>query len=197
MSGSGSTTASNAANFTGTGSITLNGRTFNNAGAATWNRTGAGYLYFQTAASVFNNQSGATFTVQSSWPDITYGNGVFNNAGTLNLTTGEFNIHTFTQSSGGKTNLAISGETVFTNYSQLVTVHADLAGELNITFTGGYTPQVGHHYILLRYSSDRTGDYSSVHVPPVDDIIWVRYYQGNALNLWAARCRLMIPIVRK
>jgi hypothetical protein len=197
MSGSGSTTASSAANFTGTGNITLNDRTFNNAGAATWNRTGAGYLYFQTAASVFNNQSGATFTVQSSGPVITYGNGMFNNAGTLNLTTGEFGIHTLTQSSGGTTNLAIRGVTPFTNYSRFVTTHVELAGELNVTFTGGYTPQVGDRYILLTYSSDRIGDYSPVHVSPVGDIAWVRYYEGNALNLEAGKYRCFAPIIMK
>ncbi len=196
MSGSGSTTANSAANFTGTSTIVLNGRTFNNAGTATWNRTGAGFLYFQTATSVFNNQSGATFTVQSSGPDITYGNGEFNNAGTLNLTTGEFNIHTFTQSSSGITNLGISGETPFTNYCRIVTTQADLAGELNVTFSGGYTPQVGDHYLLLTYTT-RSGNYSPVHVAPVDDVIWVWYYLGNGLNLWAEKYRYSMPMVMR
>jgi hypothetical protein len=197
MSGSGSTTASSAANFTGTSSIILNGRTFNNAGAATWNKTGAGLLNLLTAASVFNNQSGATFTIQSSGPVITSGLGEFNNAGTLNLTTGELNIHTYTQTSGGKTNLAINGVTPFTNYSRLVTAHADLSGELNITFTGGYTPQVGDRYILLACSSTRSGDYSPINIPAVAGIIWVRYYQANSLNLWAAKYSIVIPLVTK
>lgn len=196
MSGTGSTTASSAANFTGTGTITLSERTFNNAGTATWSRTGAGNLYFSTESTVFNNQAGATFTVQPTGQAVIFvGSGVINNAGTLNLTTGEFRIHTFTQSSGGKTNLAISGVTPFTNYSRFVTNHLALAGELNVTFTGGYTPQFGDRYVLVTYSSDRSGDYSPAKVTPVGDIIWERYYQGNALNLWAVKCRVYIPTV--
>ena len=151
-----------------------------------------------TATSVFNNQSGATFTVQSTGQAIIFvGNGEFNNSGTLNLTTGEFRIHEFMQTSGGITNLAISGVTPFTNYSGLRTAHVELAGELNISFTGGYIPQPGDGYILLTYSSDRTGDYSPVYVPPVDDIIWVYHYQGNALHLWAAKYLYSIPVVKR
>ncbi len=198
MSGSGSTTASTAANFTGTGNLYLTGRTFNNKGAATWNRTGAGYLYLQIETSVFNNQAGATFTVQSSGqPVIFCGLGEFNNAGTLNLTTGEYRIDKFTQTSGGKTNLAISGVTPFTNYSRFVTAHAILAGELNVTFIGGYTPKVNDHYILVTYSSDRTGDFSPVNIAPVSDFIWVRYYFGNALHLFSAKHQAFIPFMKR
>ncbi len=198
MSGSGSTTASTALTFTGTGTITLTDRTLNNAGAATWNKTGAGTLNLQTETSVFNNQAGATFTAQSSGQTVIFvGLGAFNNAGTLNLTTGEYRIHKFTQSSGGKTNLAIGGVTRYTNYSSFSTTHAELAGELNVTFTGGYTPKVNDRYVLLTYSSDRTGDFSPVHIAPVGDLIWVRYYQGKALNVWAAKYQVMIPMMKK
>ncbi len=198
MSGSGSTTASTALNFTGTGNITLSSRTFNNAGTAIWNRTGAGNLYFATDNTVFNNQAGATFTVQSSdQPIIFVGLGEFNNAGTLNLTSGEYRIHTFRQTASGKTNLAIGGVTRFTNYSSFSTNHVELAGELNVTFTGGYTPQVNDHYILASFSSDRTGEFSPVHIAPVGDIIWLRHYHANSLNLWAAKYIVNIPFVRK
>ncbi len=198
MSGSGSTTATSAANFTGTGNIMLNGRTFNNAGTATWNRTGAGYLYLQVETSVFNNQAGATFTVLSTEQTIIFsGNGVLNNAGTLNLTTGEFRIHTFTQSSGGKTNLPIGGVTRFTNYSSFSSTHVELAGELNVTFTGGYTPKALDRYLLVTYSSDRSGDFSPVHIAPVPDLIWVRYHFGNALHLFSAKHQSFIPFMKR
>jgi hypothetical protein len=84
MSGSGSTTATDAANFTGSSGITLNERTFNNAGTATWNKTG--YLNISPASGVFNNQAGATFTVQSSGSTVVGGHGTFVNAGTFTVT---------------------------------------------------------------------------------------------------------------
>jgi fibronectin-binding autotransporter adhesin len=194
MSGSGSTTASSAANFTGGSTLVLNSRTFNNDGAATWTKTG-GSLAFQNAATVFNNRAGATFTVQSTGTDITQGTGVFNNAGTLNLTTGRFGIATFAQSPGGITNLAIGGETPLTQFCQLVTTQVELAGALDVTFAGGYTPQVGDHYVLLTYSTRRTGAFSPVDVTPVGDILWEWFYQGNALHLWAMRYRAYQPLV--
>jgi hypothetical protein len=194
MSGSGSTTAGSAANFTGGSTLMLNSRTFNNDGVATWTKT-SGSLAFQNAATVFNNRAGATFTVQSTGTDITQGAGVFSNEGTLNLTTGRFSIGTFAQSPVGITNLAIGGETPLTQFCQLVTTQANLAGALNVTFTGGYTPQVGDHYSLLTYSAGRTGDYSAVSVAPVGDILWEWFHQGNALKLWAMKYRACLPIV--
>ncbi len=98
MTGSGSTTATSAVDFTGTDQIYLNDRTFNNAGVATWNRTGS--LYFNSAASTFNNQLGATFSVVNAGGTVVYGNGTFNNAGT------------FTMSSAGSTILNL----IFNNY---------------------------------------------------------------------------------
>jgi hypothetical protein len=193
MKGTGTTTALKEAKFLGSNYLTLDGRTLNNAGTATWNRTGSGFLNFQVTGSVFNNKSGATFTVQSSGPDITKGNGAFNNAGTLNLNTGKFTIDTFTQTSGGVTNMPIGGRTAFTDFTRFVTTQASLDGTLNITFTGGFTPEVGDSFTLLTFST-RTGDYSTVNIPPVGDIIWIRYYTVNSMVLWAAKYRSFIPV---
>jgi hypothetical protein len=84
MRDSGSTTATNALNFTGSENILfIEGRTFNNAGTATWNKTGE--LYINPTSSSFTSQAGATFTVESSGSAITHGGGAFRNAGTLYL----------------------------------------------------------------------------------------------------------------
>jgi hypothetical protein len=184
MSGSGSTTATNFANFTGSGINYLDARTFNNTGTATFTKTGTGRLNFINSA-IFNNQAGATFTVQSSGTSIIYGQGTFNNYGTLNLTTGNIRVTTFRQEAGGITNLAIGGTTPNSDYSQLNATDFYLTGPLNISFTGGYTPQIPDHFILLVYSSSRTGDFSPVSITPVPGVHWSLYYKDNSLHLVA------------
>lgn len=196
MKGTGSTTASNALNFSGSATINLiEGRTFNNAGTATWNKSG--YLYINPATASFNNQTGASFTVQSSGTTIVSGGGTFKNAGTLNLTTGNIATNTFTQEAGGITNLAMRGTTPVTDYSQLMVSNLILSGPLNISFVGGYTPHVSDYFILQQYSSTRTGNFSPVNITPIPDIIWVWFYQNRILHLWALRYQIFIPLLFK
>ena len=80
MSGGGTTTATNFANFTGTQVISLEDCTFNNAGAATWYR---GQSLYPDGTAIFNNQTGSTFTILSFGANIIYGYGTFNNAGKM------------------------------------------------------------------------------------------------------------------
>jgi hypothetical protein len=79
MSGTGQTTANGGLTLSGIGFKNLTGRTFNNAGLATWT---AGIIY-ATLDSVFNNLSGATLDSQADTSFL--GNGdttpVFNNQG--------------------------------------------------------------------------------------------------------------------
>jgi hypothetical protein len=196
MSGSGSTTATDVANFTGSANIFLTDRTFNNADTAIWNKTN--YMNMNPSA-IFNNQAGATFTIQTSGQYVFYWQGTFNNYGTLNLTTGNLNVTTFRQEAGGVTNLAIRGTTPGIDYSQMNASDYYLNGLLNISFTGGYTPQVGDHFILLDYSSSRTGDFSPVHIAHVEGIDWYLFYENNTLNLWAIKglIHIFIPIISK
>jgi hypothetical protein len=194
MSGSGTTTATNFANFSGAPVIHLYDRTFNNTGEAIWNKTN---LISVNNAGIINNQAGATFTVQSSGSQIVSGWGTFNNYGTLNLRTGRITVTTFKQEIGGITNLAIGGTTPNTNYSQLISANFYLTGPLNISFTSGYTPQIPDHFILLIYSSSRTGDFSPVNITPVPGIHWDLYYQDNSLHLIAnpGMISMFIPII--
>jgi hypothetical protein len=191
MSGSGATTASSMVNFTGTAQINLYDRTFNNADTAIWNKSSQMNM---NAAAIFNNQAGATFTVQTSGSYVIYWQGTFNNYGILNLTTGNISVTTFRQEGDGITNLAIRGTTPATDYSQLNASNLYLTGPLNITFTGGYTPHVGDHFILLWYTNSRTGDFSPVIITPLSGLYWYLYYQGNTLHL-SVWMRMFIPVV--
>ncbi len=182
MSGSGATTATSAVDFTGAANLYLYDRTFNNAGTANWNKTS--YLNMN-AAAIFNNQAGATFNIQTSGTYVVYFQGTFNNFGTLNLTTGNIRVTTFRQEAGGITNLAIRGTTPATDYSQLNASDFYLTGLFNISFTGGYTPQVGDHFVLLWYNTSKTGDFSPVRIEYVSGINWYLVYEGNTLHLWA------------
>jgi hypothetical protein len=190
MTGSGSTTGTSAVDFTGTDQISLYDRTFNNAGAAIWTKTN--YLSMN-AAAIFNNQAGATFSIQTSGENVFYWQGTFNNYGILNLTTGNITVTTFRQEADGITNLAIRGTTPATDYSQLNVSDIYLSGPFNISFTGGYTPHVGDHFILL-LASNRTGDFSPVNITPLSGLYWYLYYQGNTLHL-SVWMRMFIPVV--
>jgi hypothetical protein len=193
MSGSGSTTATSAVNFTSTAQINLYDRTFNNSGVASWMRTN--YMAMN-AAAIFNNQAGATFNIQTSGEYVVRSQGTFNNYGTLNLTTGNIWVTTFRQEAGGITNLAIQGTTPATDYSQLNATDFYLTGPFNISFTGGYTPQLSDHFILLWYSNSRIGDFSSVNIPPMPDIYWYLLYKSNTLHLWAGK-QYFTPVIIK
>ncbi len=190
MSGSGVTNATSAVNFTGTAEISILDRTFNNAGVATWTKTS--YLSMNNSA-IFNNQAGATFTIQTSGAYVVRNEGTFNNYGILNLTTGNIWVTTFRQEADGITNLAIQGTIPATDYSQMTATDFYLNGPYNISFTGGYTPQVGDHFILLSYNS-RTGDFSPVTIPPIAEIRWSLYYHNNSLHLFAGIIKFM-PLI--
>jgi hypothetical protein len=81
MAGAGSTSVGPAATFTVNGEVYLDGRTLNNAGAATW--AGTTGIFYAYDGAVVNNQAGATFTVQTdrAFRPYTGGPAVFNNAG--------------------------------------------------------------------------------------------------------------------
>jgi hypothetical protein len=92
MSGTGVTVAAGGMTISGIAVKSLNARTLDNAGAATWTGTGSSDFGGAVTASngaVINNSSGATFLVQmdsnisSGFLDAGPGPSVFNNAGTF------------------------------------------------------------------------------------------------------------------
>jgi len=98
------------------------------------------------------------------------------------------------QESGGTTNLTIKGITPVTDYCQIDASVVDLAGPLNISFAGGYTPQIGDEFVLLSYSSTRTGDFSPVYTAPIEGISWSSFYEDKKLTLWATT-RIYLPLI--
>jgi hypothetical protein len=193
MSGAGSTTASEAANFSGSSTYALRDRAFYNEGTATWNST---YLLsIQGATTVFYNQAGATFTVQSSGDYIVYSDhGGFYNAGTLNLKTGKIHVDTFTQAASGITNMPIHGTTPVTNYSQVIADHFNLAGNLSVSFTGGFTPVVGNSFTLFLSTSEWNGDFASKTVSPISGIAWNWKVESYDLILLAVEETTTFPV---
>ncbi len=87
MSGAGRTFANGGMSIGGAGDHSLNCRTLNNAGTATW--TGTGNIYAYNGA-VFNNLAGATFDVQNNEFFGAYccSDATFNNAGTFRKSAG-------------------------------------------------------------------------------------------------------------
>ena len=95
--------------------------------------------------------------------------------------------------------MAIHGPIPATDYCQLQAADIYLDGALNVSFTNGYVPQIGDHYVLLTYSNSRTGDYSPVFIAHMAGIHRDLSYIGKNLELlaqWAPR-QLFIPIIIK
>src|SRR5207237_7879794 len=92
MNGSGATLANGGLLLGGSNVKDLGDtRVFNNAGLATW--TNQQIRFFNTAT--FNNQIGASFTIQGDGLILAnFANGVFNNSGTLTNTPGTNTVQT-------------------------------------------------------------------------------------------------------
>lgn len=90
IAGTGPVNASGGLSLSG-GNRTLDGITLNNNGAATWS---AGALLTLANGAVFNNAAGSTFTVTLFGAVVSGGvaGGSFNNAGTLNITSGSLRL---------------------------------------------------------------------------------------------------------
>jgi hypothetical protein len=103
------------------------------------------------------------------------------------------NTYVFSLQAGGVTALVIGGTTPAVDYSQFSGANVELAGALNVSSVGGYTPRVGDRFFLLTYSSTRTGDFSPVNVQAISGIFWKLLYKDQSLHLWATT-RLYIPL---
>src|SRR5262249_15233122 len=68
----------------------------------------------------------------------------------------------YTQSSSAMLNMEIGGSTAGTGYDQMqISGTATLAGSLNVSLLGGYSPASGTSFSLLTYGS-RSGSFSSI-----------------------------------
>ncbi len=167
--------------FASSGSPILDTRTFNNAGAATWNKTTYLSLYANTT---FNNLATGTFTVINNGDYIFSRSGgsagantILNNAGTLNLRTGKIYVYQFIQTATGTTNFVIGGPTYGTDFCQFITTNANLNGTATITIASGYVPVQNLPYTLMTYGG-KTGAFSAVLFPPtiIPGTAWTSSY---------------------
>ena len=197
MSGAGATNlaASGTMITSATGYITLDGRTFNNAGTVNWSSTG--YLSLANNA-VFNNLNGATFNTLSSGSYLIYGYaGSLVNAGTLNLpASGTLIANQFTQTSSGVINMSVAGTLAGTNFCSITGTTSNLNGRLNVTVNGGYSPAFGDNLDILLYTN-HTGTFTQVSLPVLDPgLVWGVSYRTDRLRLQIMR-GIFIPLITK
>jgi hypothetical protein len=149
MSGPGSTVANGTLTLSNSGFFggpTLDGRTLNNAGTATW--TGTQGITFSNAA-VFNNLAGATFVVQANVNMSGDAASTFNNAGDFRKDSGTAitQINLFFTNTGS----------VEVNSGTLSLAQAgDYSGSMSVS--SGMTLQFTGSTHVLRSSSSVTGD---------------------------------------
>ena len=159
LGGFGTLTVNTTMSLTGSGSRTLqDNRTLTNAGTLTWNTTGYVYTYNNT---IFNNQAGANFNIQTSSTYLFYGGaGTVNNAGTITksgsgdttLYTGAFNnTGTMKVTGPGVLALSVSNPSAhsgpfqvssnatlrFGSGAQDLNTGADITGAGTVDFDGG------------------------------------------------------------
>jgi hypothetical protein len=176
MSGSGKTVAQGGLTLNGY-QVVLDGRTFDNVGAATWSYTGYyKYIYLSNNA-VFNNLASASFTDQTTSDGFAhqiYGDGsntqfnnqgtytkaggtdsttislVFNNTGALNLNTGTLMLAAGNSSGAFK---VAAGATLQFSGDNTVNPSAALTGNGQVELTSGTLTFNGNHTLVnLRMS---------------------------------------------
>jgi hypothetical protein len=197
MSGAGATNlaASGTMITSATGYITLDGRTFNNAGTVNWSSTG--YISLSSNAT-FNNLSGATFNTLSSGTYLFYGYaGNLVNAGTLNLPASSNLIaNQFTQTASGVINMPVGGTIAGTDFCQITGTTSNLNGRLNITILVGYSPVFGDYLDVFSYTN-HNGTFNPVSLPPLDSgLAWGISYRTDRLRIYVLY-GLFLPITVK
>jgi len=97
---------------------------------------------------------------------------------------GILSVASLTQSSSGSYGVAIGGLSVGSQYSQLkVTGTASLAGALNISLPGGFTPAAGNSFTILTAGSI-TGTFTSINSPSLPSgLSWSVAYNATSVVL--------------
>ena len=101
-------------------------------------------------------------TITASGPGLTFKN--LTNNGTLDLGTSTVTVQTaYAPASGSSLNVTIGGTTAGTSYGDLVVSAAmTIAGTLNITTPGTFTPTSGTQFTIATFTSE-SGSFGSVH----------------------------------
>jgi len=136
--------------------------------------------------------TGGTFT--NSGAGVIHGAGTvdvatttFANAGLVGpgLSAGVLTVTgNYPQTASGTLAIELGGTTVGSQYDRLVvTGAATLAGTLNVTLIGGFTPAAGDQVTVLTFAS-RTGDFATVNLPALaGGLTWQRSFTGTAMVL--------------
>ncbi len=95
------------------------------------------------------------------------------NEATLTVTKGLVNAGGATFASGSTLNIGLGGTTRGANYGAVITSGSvSLAGALQVTLTGGFTPAVGESFDILDWGS-LSGTFSSIRLPTLGGrIVW-------------------------
>ena len=151
LSGAGTTTVTGTLSMANS-SVTLDSRTFNNAGSATL--SGTSFYLSMVGGAVFNNQSGAALQMtHTGTGQFTYstGSGTFNNAGVITKTAGStgltyfympFNNSGSVTVNGGTLQLAPASATTSNHTGPFAVANGatlQVAGSGTLNFTGGIT----------------------------------------------------------
>jgi hypothetical protein len=158
MSGSGTTRVVSGANLTinGPSSKTLDSRTLENGGFATW--TGGDIVGGTGGPGTVHNLAGGSFSATGNLSGNLVNDGQLNPGGTFNPGLVSINGN-FTQSASGALNTEIGGTgSLFdrVSVSGLVT----LAGTLNVSLIYGFMPAVNDSFQILTFGS-RSGDFQT------------------------------------
>lgn len=152
LSGAGATATVTGTLGMANSSVTLDGRTFNNAGSATL--SGTSFYLVMYGGAVFNNQSGAALQVTHTGSgQFTYstGGGTFNNAGVITKTAGSSGITYIYTPFNNSGSVTVNGGTLYltpaaattSNHSGPFSIATgatlQVAGNGTLNFTGGIT----------------------------------------------------------
>jgi hypothetical protein len=111
----------------------------------------------------------------------------FSNAGVVGpgLSPGVLTVTgNYPQTASGTLAIEVGGATPGTGHDRLVVSGAAaLAGSLNVSLFGGFTPVLGQQFTVLTFAS-RTGDFTAVTLPPLSGgLDWQRTFSGTAMVL--------------
>ena len=193
MMGSGKTVVEGILDFTGSRPLAMAQRELDVNDTANW--SSSAYLYLTTPA-IFVIASGATFLVNSTSTYLFYGTGECINAGTMTLHGGIMQLKLFTQELTGVTQIIFKGLTPGTDFSQIKTVDANLAGEIEVSGAAGFQTSTVTALDLLTYINQPTTSFTTVtRKTPFDS--WETKYLADRFSIIPPSLHIYVPFLTK
>ena len=193
MTGSGKTLVDGILDFAGNKPLALAQRELVVNDTANWNSSA--YLYL-TEPAIFRIASGAAFLANPTSTYLFYGTGECINAGTMTLHGGIMQLRVFTQESTGITKMIFKGLTPGTDFSQIKTVFANLAGELEVSGTANFQTSTATRFELLTYINQPVNHFTKVtRKTPFDS--WGTKYLADWFYITIPSLHIFIPLLTK